>query len=52
MKEKSFRIKSENFEEENKKAKEKFLQDILVSEGKEYNSSDFDVLSTRERRIL
>ena len=48
MKEKSFRIKSENFEEENKKAKEKFLQNILVSEGKEYNSSDFDV-SQQER---
>ncbi|WP_177162436.1 MobA/MobL family protein [uncultured Fusobacterium sp.] len=43
MKEKTFKLKSENFEEENKKAKERFLLEIGAIEGREYNSSDFGI---------
>lgn len=41
LKEKEFRLKSENFEEENQKAKERFLKGFLGEEN--YNSLDFDV---------
>lgn len=43
IKEKTFKLKCENFEEENQKAKERFLKEIGAIEGREYNSSDFDI---------
>lgn len=47
IKEKTFKLKSENYEEENKKAKERFLREIGAIEGREYNPSDFDITENK-----
>ena len=44
IKEKEFKLKSENFEEENTKARDRFLRGVCEIEGKEYVSSNFEVL--------
>ena len=43
MKEKEFKILSENFDVENEKAKERFIKSLYEKEGKEYVPSDFDI---------
>ena len=43
IKEKEFKLKSENFEEENKKAKDRYYQALYEKEGREYTPSYFDV---------
>lgn len=43
IKEKEFRLKSENFEEENQKAKERFIKKYCEEEGIIYSPSVFDV---------
>lgn len=44
IKEKEFKLKCENFEEENLKARERFLRGVCEIRGKEYVSSNFEVL--------
>lgn len=44
IKEKEFKLKCENFEEENTKARDRFLRGVCEIEGKEYVSSNFEVL--------
>ena len=44
IKEKEFKLKYENFEEENLKARERFLRGVCEIRGKEYVSSNFEVL--------
>lgn len=44
IKEKEFKLKCENFEEENIKAKDRFLRGVCEIGGKEYVSSNFEVL--------
>ena len=43
IKEKEFKLKSENFEEENKKARDRYYQALYEKEGREYTPSYFDV---------
>lgn len=43
IKEKEFKLKSENFEEENKKARDRYYQALYEQEGREYTPSYFDV---------
>ncbi len=44
IKEKEFKLKCENFEEENSKARDRFLRGMCEIGGKEYVSSNFEVL--------
>ena len=44
IKEKEFKLKCENFEEENSKARDRFLRGVCEIRGKEYVSSNFEVL--------
>ena len=44
IKEKEFKLKCENFEEENIKARDRFLRGVCEIGGKEYVSSNFEVL--------
>ena len=44
IKEKEFKLKCENFEEENTKARDRFLRGVCEIRGKEYVSSNFEVL--------
>ena len=44
IKEKEFKLKCENFEEENIKARDRFLRGVCEIRGKEYVSSNFEVL--------
>ncbi len=44
IKEKEFKLKCENFEEENSKARDRFLRGVCEIGGKEYVSSNFEVL--------
>ena len=43
IKEKEFKLKSENFEEENLKARDRYYQALYEKEGREYTPSYFDV---------
>ena len=43
IKEKEFKLKSENFEEENKKARDRYYQALYEKEGREYTPSYFDI---------
>ena len=43
IKEKEFRLKSENFEEENLKARDRYYKALFEKEGREYTPSYFDV---------
>ena len=43
IKEKEFKLKCENFEEENTKARDRFLRGVCEIKGKEYVSSNFEV---------
>ena len=47
IKEKEFKLKCENFEEENIKARERFLKGVCEIRGKEYVSSNFEVLKNQ-----
>ena len=47
IKEKEFKLKCENFEEENIKARDRFLRGVCEIEGKEYVSSNFEVLKNQ-----
>lgn len=47
IKEKEFKLKSENFEEENIKARDRFLRGVCEIGGKEYVSSNFEVLKNQ-----
>lgn len=47
IKEKEFKLKCENFEEENIKARDRFLKGVCEIEGKEYVSSNFEVLKNQ-----
>lgn len=47
IKEKEFKLKCENFEEENTKARDRFLRGVCEIEGKEYVSSNFEVLKNQ-----
>ena len=47
IKEKEFKLKCENFEEENLKARERFLRGVCEIRGKEYVSSNFEVLKNQ-----
>lgn len=48
IKEKEFKLKSENFEEENKKARDRYYQALYEKEGREYTPSYFDVENQNE----
>lgn len=48
IKEKEFKLKSENFEEENKKARDRYYQALYEQEGREYTPSYFDVENQNE----
>ena len=43
IKEKEFKLKNENFEEENKKARDRYYQALYEKEGREYTPSYFDI---------
>ncbi len=47
IKEKEFKLKCENFEEENIKARDRFLRGVCEIRGKEYVSSNFEVLKNQ-----
>lgn len=47
IKEKEFRLKCKNFEEENLKARERFLRGVCEISGKEYISSNFELLKNQ-----
>ena len=47
IKEKEFKLKCENFEEENIKARDRFLRGVCEIGGKEYVSSNFEVLKNQ-----
>ena len=47
IKEKEFKLKCENFEEENIKARDRFLRGVWEIRGKEYVSSNFEVLKNQ-----
>ena len=47
IKEKEFKFKCENFEEENIKARDRFLRGVCEIRGKEYVSSNFEVLKNQ-----
>lgn len=47
IKEKEFKLKCENFEEENLKARDRFLRGVCEIRGKEYVSSNFEVLKNQ-----
>lgn len=47
IKEKEFKLKCENFEEENSKARDRFLRGVCEIGGKEYVSSNFEVLKNQ-----
>lgn len=51
IKEKEFKLKSENFEEENKKARDRYYQALYEKEGREYTPSYFDVENLKENNI-
>lgn len=48
IKEKEFKLKSENFEEENKKARDRYYKALCDKEGREYTPSYFDVDNQNE----
>lgn len=48
IKEKEFKLKSENFEEENLKARDRYYQALYEKEGREYTPSYFDVENQNE----
>ena len=50
MKETTFKLKSENFEEENKKAKERFMKKCFEEEGIEFNPSVFDIQQNQQKK--
>lgn len=52
IKEKEFKLKCENFEEENTKARDRFLRGVCEIEGKEYVSSNFEVLRNQLKDTL
>ena len=51
IKEKEFRLKSENFEEENLKARDRYYKALFEKEGREYTPSYFDVENLKENNI-
>lgn len=48
IKEKEFKLKSENFEEENLKARDRYYKSLYEKEGREYTPSYFDVENQNE----
>lgn len=52
IKEKEFKLKCENFEEENTKARDRFLRGVCEIRGKEYVSSNFEVLRNQLENTL
>lgn len=51
IKEKEFRLKSENFEEENLKARDRYYKALFEKEGREYTPSYFDMENLKENNI-
>ena len=51
IKEKEFKLKSENFEEENLKARDRYYKALYEKEGREYTPSYFDVENLKENNI-
>lgn len=51
IKEKEFKLKSENFEEENLKARDRYYKSFYEKEGREYTPSYFDVENLKENNI-
>ena len=51
IKEKEFKLKNENFEEENKKARDRYYRSLYEKEGREYTPSYFDVENLKENNI-
>lgn len=50
MKETTFKLKSENFEEENRKAKERFMKKCFEEEGIEFSPSVFDIQQKQQKK--
>ena len=48
IKEKEFKLKSKNFEEENLKARDRYYKSLYEKEGREYTPSYFDVDNQNE----
>ena len=51
IKEKEFKLKSKNFEEENLKARDRYYKSFYEKEGREYTPSYFDVENLKENNI-
>lgn len=51
IKEKEFKLKSKNFEEENLKARDRYYKALFEKEGREYTPSYFDVENLKENNI-
>ncbi|MBC2856991.1 MobA/MobL family protein [Cetobacterium sp. 2A] len=49
MKEKEFKLRCENYAEENEKARERFIKSCYEKEGKEYVPSSFDIQEKQEQ---